>query len=258
MGVLEDFLAIATRWRTWFLMANQDLALRYKRSVIGPFWISIAMAVMILGIGVLFAQVQRIETTSFLIFLGTGLLAWTLISTCVNEGAGLIIEAEGHLRNVTLPIPLLAAKVVYRNLAIFGHNALVVGGLLLLLGAHPGPHLWQSGLALVVYVLLGVFVGVTLGPVCARFRDLPLLVSNLMQFAFFLTPIFWVPHSGLDRSVWLETNPFYHLIEIFRAPLLNEPVSELSWTVSLCILAGAAFAAMVSLSLTRRRVYLWL
>ncbi len=258
MGVLDDFVAIATRWRTWFLMANQDLALRYKRSVLGPFWISIAMAVMILGIGVLFAQVQRLETTTFLIFLGTGLLAWTLISACINEGAGLVIESEGHLRNVTLPVPLLAAKVVYRNLAIFGHNALIVGGMLLLLGAQPGPHVWQSGLALVVYVLLGVFVGVTLGPISARFRDLPLLVANLVQFAFFLTPIFWVPHSGLDRSLWLEANPFYHLVQIFRAPLLNEPVPTQSWTVSLTILAGAALAAIVSLSLTRRKVYLWL
>jgi ABC-type polysaccharide/polyol phosphate export permease len=258
LGVLDDFVAIATRWRTWFLMANQDLVLRYKRSVLGPFWISIAMAIMIVGVGVLFAEIQNIETTAFLIFMGLGMLPWTLLSITINESAGLVIESEGHLRNVALPVPLLAAKVVYRNFAVFGHNALVVGGMLLLLGAQPGPMAWTSLFSLLLYAFLGIFIGVTLGPICARFRDLPLLIANLVQFAFFVTPIFWRPHSGLERTLWVDANPFYHLIEIFRGPLMSEPVSLTSWSVSLMILAAAALTAVVSLSFTRRQVYLWL
>jgi ABC-type polysaccharide/polyol phosphate export permease len=56
----------------------------------------------------------------------------------------------------------------------------------------------------------------------------------------------------------VDANPFYHLIEIFRGPLMSEPVSLTSWSVSLMILAAAALTAVVSLSFTRRQVYLWL
>lgn len=239
-------------------MANQDLAMRYRRSILGPFWISIAMAVMIFAIGLLFSEVQRQPFKEFLTFYGVGLVAWTFLTACLTEGSQLLIESEGHLRNVRLPVPMVAAKVVYRNLVIMGHNVLVVGAMLLLFGAPFSIVSTQALLAMLVYVPLALFLAIALGPICTRFRDLPQVIVSVVQLAFFLTPIIWVPHSGMSRPILYEANPFYHLIEIFRRPLLNEPASLLNWTVSLGCLGGAALLALVSLATTRRRIFLWL
>lgn len=258
MGLVNDFASIFHRYHTWSLMANQDIAMRYRRSIIGPFWISIAMAVTVFSIGLLFSQVQKQPFEEFLTFFGCSMLAWTLILAFFTEGSGIVPESEGHLRNVKLPIPMLSAKMVYRNLIIFGHNALVVGLMLALFGVAIKPIAVISLLALLVYIPLGLFIGIALAPICARFRDLAQVIGSIMQVMFFLTPIFWIPGTNMDRNIVLDANPFYHLLEIFRRPLLGSLPTDLNWIVSLGCLAGAAISAVIVLATTRKRIYLWL
>lgn len=258
MGLVSDFGSVFTRWQTWSLMANQDIAMRYRRSIIGPFWISIAMAVMVFSIGLLFSEVQNQPFKPFLSYFGCSILVWTLLISLVNESSTLIPESEGQLRNIALPIPMLAAKVVYRNLVIFAHNALVVGLMLWFFGTPFTPGAALSVLALLVYVPLGLFLGVAIGPICARFRDLSQVIASFMQVMFFMTPIFWIPGSNMDRHIVLEANPFFHLLEIFRQPLLGGSASAQNWIVSLACLGVVAVLAVISLAATRKRVFMWL
>jgi ABC-type polysaccharide/polyol phosphate export permease len=257
-GMAADFRALFERSRVWILMAKTDIAMRYRRSLLGPFWISIAMAAMVLAIGTLFSQVMQKPYQEFLTYFGCGILAWTLLSTMITESCIIVTEAEGHLRSIRIPIPVLAARMVMRNFIIFGHNALVVLTMLVLLGHH---FAWANILAipgLMAYAVIGLCAGIALGPICARFRDLSPLVANVIQILFFLTPIFWVPGSSLSRPVVIHGNPFYHLVEVVRRPLLGEAPDMLSWlAVGLIVLVSIAAAAL-SLAYTRRRVFLWL
>jgi ABC-type polysaccharide/polyol phosphate export permease len=240
------------------LMANQDIAMRYRRSIIGPFWISIAMAVMVFSIGLLYSEVQNQPFKEFLTFFGCSLLAWTLLVAFITEGTGIVQESEWHLRNIALPIPMLAAKVVYRNLVIFAHNALVVGLMLWIFGAPLSLFALTSVLALFVYVPMGLFIGIALAPICARFRDLAQVISSIMQVLFFLTPIIWIPGTSMDRHIVIDANPFFHLLEIFRRPLLGGEPSAMNWAVSLACLGVSAILAIVTLALTRKRIFLWI
>lgn len=258
MGLAADLGSVFTRWHTWTLMANQDIAMRYRRSVIGPFWISIAMAVMVFSIGLLFSEVQNQPFKEFLTYFGCSIVAWTFLTSMVNESTGLIQESEGQLRNVALPIPMLAAKMVYRNLVIFLHNALVIGIMLVLFGTPFTAYAGLALFALLVYVPLGWSIGIALGPICARFRDLAQVIASIMQVMFFMTPIFWMPGSNMDRHIVLDANPFYHLIEIFRRPLLGGELPLANWIVSFLVLGSMSLLALVSLAITRKRVFMWL
>lgn len=257
-GTGSDFAAIFQRRRVWFLMAKTDIAMRYRRSLLGPFWISIAMAAMVLSIGTLFSQVMQTPYQEFLTYFGCGILAWTLLSTMITESCIIVTEAEGHLRSIRIPIPVLAARMVMRNFIIFGHNALVVLTMLVLLGHQ---FAWANILAipgLMAYAVIGLCVGIAMGPFCARFRDVPPLVANVIQILFFLTPIFWVPGSSLSRTVVIHGNPFFHLVEVVRRPLLGEAPDALSClAVGLIALLSIAVAGL-SLAFSRRRVFLWL
>lgn len=232
--------------------------MRYRRSVIGPFWISIALAVLIFSIGLLYSQVQHQPFKEFLTFFGCGMLAWTFLTQMIAEGSQVVIESEGLLRSVPLPVPLLAARMVYRNVIILLHNALVIGLMLAILGSAPGPTAWITPLALLLYVPIGWFFAIAFGPICARFRDLPQVISSGMQVLFFLTPIFWVPGGSMDRHAVLTVNPFYHLISIVREPLLGRMPTELNWIVSFSVLGTLAVLALLTTAIARKRVFLWL
>jgi homopolymeric O-antigen transport system permease protein len=148
--------------------------------------------------------------------------------------------------------------VVYRNFLIFLHNALVIVPMVSLLGA---PLTWTALLAIpavLLYLPFGLFAGLALGPICARFRDLPQLIVSAMQIVFFLTPIFWSPKALTSRHIVVAANPFYHLVEIMRAPLTGHLPTLQNWAVSLATLAVLGVFAWISLAASRRQVYLWL
>ncbi len=254
----EDFASVATRWRTWTLMADQDIKLRYKRSLLGPFWISIAMATTVVTIGFLYAEVFRVPYKEFLSWFGSGILAWGLISSVVLESCAVVTDNESVLRSAIMPIPMLSARMVYRNVMIFLHNALVIGILLVLFGTRLSLNTLLVFPALALIILLGLLIGVALGPISARFRDFAQLISSIVQVLFFFTPVFWIPAPNMSRLFLVEGNPFYHLVQLIRLPVLGEAPTLINWQVALCALVVAFFLALVSLLMSRKSVYLWL
>jgi len=257
-GLLADVAAPVRRWKIWFLMANQDISLRYRRSVLGPIWISLAMASLVLGLSILYSEVFRVDFHDYIVYIGCGFLAWFLIAGMISEGAMAVIEAEGQLRSLPLPIPLLVTRVVYRNLIMFVHNLVVVGILLVIMNFRPG---WEALLAipaLVLYAITGLLLGVILAPIAARFRDVPQVLTNILQIMFFLTPLFWLPSQTSDRRFFVDANPFYHLVELIRGPLLGETPALLSWGFTLLSILVLGLLAFWTLAVSRRRVFLWL
>jgi lipopolysaccharide transport system permease protein len=253
-----DVAATIHKWRTWSLMANQDIHMRYRRSVLGPFWISISMAALILGVALLYSQVLKAPFQDYLHYLACGIVVWNFMSGLLIEGCLVVVESEGHLRSVRIPIPVLAARVVYRNFIIFLHNVLVVGLMILAFGWALSPIAAAAAAGVAVYLLIGYFAAILLGPLCARFRDVAQVIVNVMQIAFFLSPVIWGMGRDDVRSIVKEANPFFHLLEIIRAPMLGDWPAALNWLISACILVTVFVAALSTLTFTRRRTYLWL
>lgn len=232
--------------------------MRYKRSVIGPFWISLTMASMVLGLGLMYSQVFGIDFREYLAWLGAGFLIWGFIGTGLTEACGTALEAESHLRSVNIPIPVLAARVVWRNAIVFLHNLLVICIVLIIAGKMVTPALIWLPAGLGVLMLLIFFASVFLGTLTLRFRDVTQIVANVIQVLFFLSPILWMPSQGRLSSAWVDYNPMYHLLEIVRGPLLGYQPSIQNWIWSLSIVGVLAIAAFAVSAGTRRKIYLWL
>jgi lipopolysaccharide transport system permease protein len=258
IGVATDIGQTFVSWRTWWLMASQDIRMRYKRSAIGPFWLSAAMAAQVIGIGLLYSQIFNQPLDEFLLYLGGGFLAWGLVAGQITDGSTILIEAEGHLRALRIPTPVLAARMVSRNLIIFMHNIVVIGGLMLFLGHWPTVALAAILPGLALIALFGYFLGIVLGPLCLRFRDVNQVIASLMGMAMFLTPIFWLPSQGRVSQIVVLANPLYHMIELIRAPLLGRFPTELNWIVAAGCVGAASVLALVSLKVSRQKIYFWL
>ena len=97
--------------------------------------------------------------------------------------------------------------------------------------------------------MMALWVGLLLGLVSARFRDVPQIVASVVQIAFFLTPIIWKPELLPERALLLDLNPFFHFVEVVRAPLLGQMPGLTSWLATLGVTLGGW---LVTLAMYRR------
>jgi ABC-type polysaccharide/polyol phosphate export permease len=255
---VEDLWEGLARAWVWHAMAWQDIRQRYRGSVLGPFWLTISMTVMIVSLGFLYSNLFKLTIDSYLPFLTLGLLFWTFLSTMVSEGCSCFILAEAMIRQVKMPFTTHVYRVVYRNLIVLAHNAVVYVAVALYFGLPVSAATLMVAPGLVVMVLNGVWVGLLLGMICARFRDVVPIVGSLIQVWFFLTPIFW-DRAALDRRYgWLvEINPADALLEIVRAPLLGQPVAAGAWPLALGVLVVGWAVSLAFFARFRARIPFW-
>src|SRR5690606_41829114 len=84
---VADITGAIKRYSLVGMLGWQDVRQRYRRSALGPFWLTISMGVMIGAIGLVFGRIFGTPMSEFLPFLATGLIIWTFISSSVNEGS---------------------------------------------------------------------------------------------------------------------------------------------------------------------------
>ena len=111
---------------------------------------------------------------------------------------------------------------------------------------------------LILVALNQVWIGTVVAVLSTRFRDVIQLVATAIQISMFATPIMW-PVSVLSESRYIAyINPFYHMIELVRMPLLGEAPAILSYGVVVgMIILGYVFAAYL-LGSSRHRIVYWL
>ncbi len=241
---VADLLGGLGRSWIWSAMAWQDIRQRYRRSVLGPFWLTISMTFMILTLGFLYSSLFNLPIDNYLPYLTLGMLFWTFIATVVNEGCVCFIEGELMIRQVRMPFSTHVYRTIHRNLIILAHNVVVYVAVQIWF------HLPLSAYSLLVIpglailLLNAVWVCILLGMICARFRDVIPIVASLVQIWFFVTPILWDPSSLGGRHLWLVGfNPVYAMVEIVRAPLLGQPLAASQYLLAIGMtIAGSAFA----------------
>jgi ABC-2 type transport system permease protein/lipopolysaccharide transport system permease protein len=222
---------LARSW-LWTTLAHQDLKLRYRGSILGPFWQTITTGVMIAAMGFIYAALFHTSVDDYLPLLAVGLIFWQFTSGMITEGCTTFYSVQGIIQQVKLPLSLHAYRLVYRNLLILLHNFVIIP---VVFTIFPKPVAWlqvlELGPGLVLILLNGVWVSILLGMISARFRDVPPIVGSIVQVVFFITPIFW-PAAGLGANRWLaEFNPIYAAIDVMRAPLLGQPTEPYSWLI---------------------------
>lgn len=242
------------------MLGWQDILGRYRRSAIGPFWLTISMGVMIACIGFVFGQIFSTPMDEYLPFLAAGIILWAFITGTINEGCTGFIDAQGIIKQLPIPLFVHILRVVWRNVLILAHNILILPLVLLVMGKGLSfVALWAlPGLLLVVLCLS--WIALLFAMLCARYRDLPQIVASVLQVAFYLTPIIWLPSLLPDRVgvSFLELNPFYHLLELIRGPLLGHVPSLTSWiAVAGITFLGWLFTLFVFSRLHKRVAY-WL
>ena len=255
-----DIVAALKRYSLAGVLGWQDVRQRYRRSAIGPLWITLSMGVMIGTIGAVFGNIFNSPMTEFLPFLTIGMVMWSYMSTVITEGASGFISAEAIIKQLPIPLFVHIMRMIWRNILILGHNFLIVPVVMIWAGKSVG---WMALLCIPGLTLMTVNMGwivLLLAILCARYRDLPQIVTSILQVLFYLTPVMWLPKLLPQRAkvYLLDYNPVNHLLEIVRAPLLGSLPSELNWTVSIVMAVVGWALAIVVFGHFKRRIAYWL
>src|SRR2546430_5899264 len=122
---IEDIRGGLRERELWSHLGWQDIKQRYRRSVLGPFWITISQGVLALGLGLLDSQLFHQHVATFLPYIATGFIVWGFISGCLTEGMETFISNEGLIRHLPAPMTVYALRTVWRQTLMFGHNIIV-------------------------------------------------------------------------------------------------------------------------------------
>ncbi len=256
---LEDLKKGLAMFSLWWALAWQEIRQRYRRSVLGPFWISLSTGVMVAAMGPLYGALLGQNVSNYTQHLAVSIILWMFISTTVNEAGTVFISAEGFIKQIALPLSVHVFRLMAKNIIMLAHNLMILLVVLVFLPPATFQNIWllPFGFALVIANL--TWLVLLLGLISTRFRDIPQLINNFVQVAFFLSPIIWKAEMLSPQARFVaDFNPLYHFMEIVRAPLLGETIRGLSWLVSSGLLVvGGSLTFYVFLRL-RSRVPYWL
>ncbi|TQC45292.1 ABC transporter permease [Rhodococcus sp. WS4] len=250
----------------WLSLGWQDIKQRYRRSVIGPFWITIATGVQAAAMGILYSALLDIPLDEFLPYVTVGLIVWNLISASILEGSEVFITNEGLIKQLPSALSVHVYRLVWRQLLLFAHNLVIYVIMLFAFGVWR--HLtWMSLAAIPAIALIVVnaaWVSIMFGIFSTRYRDIAPILGSMTLLLFVLTPIMWTTQSleaqggqAAERVKLAELNPLFHYLDIVRAPMIGQDQQAYHWYIVLAITVVGWTAAILALRKYRARVPYW-
>jgi ABC-type polysaccharide/polyol phosphate export permease len=234
-----------------------DTVCQYRRSRIGPLWETINILVMVVGITLVSSAVIGGNALNLAPYIGLGIVIWSFITSTIIEGASTFIRNGGYITSTNLSVDLYAGRTLMKSIINFGHHIILYFVGLLLLPIDFG---WTALLVIPGLFLLFInayWVIILFAFLCSRFRDVEMILRNLLQLAFFVTPIFWdAANIRSDRKFIVDYNVLYYYIEIVRSPLLGRvpPLSHYI-TVMVATVIGFAIAYVVYRKMRRQLAF---
>ena len=236
-------------------LAWSDVRHRYVRSLLGPFWMSLQMAIMVVVLGSVLGHLSNGSTTSYLPILAVSLTAWNFLNGVVIDSMTALQNSTGLIKDRALPPVIFLLQCFFRQALFALHNACVP--LILWLIFSPinftGAMAALPGFLLFIVATLGL--GLVLGAMATRFHDLKPIIESTLMLAFLASPVIWSA-SMIDRtSTVIRLNPVTHLFAVWREPLTGGHVATLSLVYVLVGVAVLALASVVTIVQLRKAAF---
>lgn len=231
---------------------------RYQGTVLGGLWITITTGVTASALALLYGKIFATPLQSYFPFVAIGIVVWGLISSLINDGAGVFLSASVVFNQSSIPKSIFALRSVGIAAVAFLFKLIVLAIVVVASGLRPGVTeiaLSLAGLAIILWT--GFWFAIGAGTIGARFRDLGQLASTFVTLAFFFTPVFWQPARLGSFQFVVDFNPLYHFVNIVRGPLIgaDDVMISFIWAIAAATLV-AAFG-LLTFGLYCRRLCYW-
>jgi ABC-type polysaccharide/polyol phosphate export permease len=253
----RDFVQSFELWPLWTTLAFNDILSRYRGSILGPFWITLSTGVFVIGIGLVYGSLMHVPTDKYVPWMAVGVVIWNFISSTILESGDTFIHSAVIIRSGSLPLPIFVWRVICRSIVNLAHQITVIVAVALWFHFLLKINLPMFVAGMVLVIVNVSWVSFFTAIAAARFRDIQQVNASLIQLIFFVSPVIWIPNemNGV-KSIILNLNPVYHLLNVTRNPILGMavPLHSIGFLMVLAVV-GWALSFMLYASVRRRIVH---
>lgn len=209
------------RWDLLRSLVDRDMKLMYKRSALGVAWTLINPLLQLLVFVCVFQGIIKIDIPQYASYIFTALLVWNWFQNSLFQATGVIINSRPLIRQPGFPTAILPVVVVTTGLIHFVLALPVLVVFLVIDGAHLTPWIVMLPVLQLVQFALTVTISYFLAALNVTFRDTQHTLGVLLQFLFYLTPIFY-ELSNIPEQYWFwyQLNPMVHIVTCYRQILV--------------------------------------
>ena len=246
----------------WSFMGMSEIKKRYRRSVIGPFWLVLSNVAVVFSLSAIYSIILKKDFNWYVIYLGIGFVIWQFISSSLSESTEYFIKSSNLIKTYRISVYNYVFREIGKNFIFLIHNLPFWLLIIFFFNVDISLNALVIIFSYLIIFLNAIWVSSILALISTRYRDLSPIVSTLVQLSFFATPVLWdITHIIEIRPdvAWIiYINPFYHILEIFREPIMNGVIPYQSFFICLGLaLAGNFFSSLIYKKYSRKIVF-WL
>ncbi|MFT4116446.1 glycosyltransferase [Bradyrhizobium sp.] len=249
----------ATGWldtvRIAAALAWSDMRHRYVRSLLGPFWMSLQMAIVVAVLGSVIGQISNGDMLARLPMLALSMTAWTFLNSVVLDATTALQNSASLIRDRALSPVIFLLQCTFRQALFALHNACVPLVLWLILSPHDLSHALAALPGLLLFVACTIALSLVLGAMATRYRDLKPIIESTLMLAFLASPVIWSAEMINHSSTVMRLNPLTHLFAVWREPLAGAHVDATSIIYVLIALALLIVASVLTLVHLRKAAF---
>jgi len=256
---LNDITQAFINKSTWVILGISELQQRYRRSAIGPFWVTLSMGVQTLVTGVLLAYLFNQDVNRFLPFISISLILWTLFSSALNEGAVCFTGMSGIILQVNRPLFSYLLLIIWRNILVFLHTICIFLIAAFYFKIYPTSSYLLIPLGFSLFIVNISWMALLCGIISSRFRDMPPIIQNILNVLVWLTPIYYsINQVGNTTKLIINLNPITYIFEVARGPFLNSPPEFHVWLIAVLVALFGWILTLTIFAIFRNRIPYWL
>ena len=231
-------------------LVARELKARYRGSVLGFFWSFINPLLLLSIYTFVFTVVlpnQNPAARPYALFMFCGILPWNWFSSSLMEASGALVSGGNLIKKVPFPAEILPLVNVLANMVHFFLGLLILVAFLVAYRHWPdAADLPWFPLIVAVQLVFTSALALFLSALTVHFRDIRDLLSNLLMFWFFATPIIypWLDPNVVAYKRLFDLNPFTHLAVSYQEVLFfNGPFGHAKWLLALGVASIGLFLA---------------
>ena len=253
--MFSDFIKeLSEKKNVIYELTKRDFKANYLGSYLGMIWAFLLPIANIFIFWFVFQigfRSQPVQNFPYILWYIVGMIIWNFFSDSVNNGMVSVAQNAFVVKKVAFSIGILPIIKILSAFAIHLFFITFVGILFVCYGYYPDIYWLQVIYYLFATLILVVGLSWLTSSVVIFFRDLRQIIAILLQFGFFLTPIFWsVTILPLKYQSIIRFNPVYYLVNGYRDSFIHKiwfwdhiEMSLFFWffTITLFVLGALVF-----------------
>ena len=230
-----EYLKDLFRYRElFFFLAWRDILVRYKQAAFGIAWAVIRPLLNMAVFSFIFGKIAHLSSHDipYPLFVLAGMLPWQLVSGVVFDTCSSLVGNVHLITKVYFPRIILSTSQILVHLVDFGINLVLLFIFMLFMGSGSLATIWTLPLCLLLALVLCVGSSLWLSALTVQYRDFRFIVTFIMQFGMFISPVGYGTYIITGAWKWLYfMNPMVGIIDAFRWSLFGIKQPDIMWSI---------------------------